>query len=483
MNHQKLFSLLASLTPSEGEGLSAFLRKVDAPAVLIPLGESLLDHHPAYCLDEQAWQRVYAAMWPGEYFRPDRLRNRLSQLYQWMQTYLAELALAHEPELRQRLYLSELQRRGLARNFEIELKAARQSQENTITDEGFFHQYQLAELANGYYGLRELRTEDDNLLQKLSWLDHYYFLVLLRESCELLNRSQILGKTYAERVPRERLESLPQRPDLWEVPLIRAYYRVFEMLSQPERAEPFAQLKSLLEAEANRFLPNEARALYRHAQNFCIRRINRGQPRYLAEVLELYQTQLASGVILVNGQLAHTDYKNISTAALRLKDFDWARQFLDQYRERVPASHRENVYQFCLASFHYETGDYEQVLRLLREVSFTDDFYQISARLLMLRTLFERGDWEALPYSVDALVQYLKRNRTVSRTVRNHYLAFLSYLKKLTRLADQRFSIADDQWESQRQALAQQLAEVRGVTHLSWLRQQAEALRVTPAAP
>ncbi len=230
-------------------------------------------------------------------------------------------------------------------------------------------------------------------------------------------------------------------------------------------------------------MPNEARALYRHAQNFCIRRINRGQPRYLAEVLELYQTQLASGVILVNGQLAHTDYKNISTAALRLKDFDWARQFLDQYRERVPASHRENVYQFCLASFHYETGDYEQVLRLLREVSFTDDFYQISARLLMLRTLFERGDWEALPYSVDALVQYLKRNRTVSRTVRNHYLAFLSYLKKLTRLADQRFSIADDQWESQRQALAQQLAEVRGVTHLSWLRQQAEALRVTPAAP
>jgi hypothetical protein len=116
------------------------------------------------------------------------------------------------------------------------------------------------------------------------------------------------------------------------------------------------------------------------------------------------------------------------------------------------------------------------VLRLLREVSFTDDFYQISARLLMLRTLFERGDLEPLPYSIDALSHYLKRNRTVSRTARQQHQLFLTYLKKLARLADQRFGVPAAEWKTRRQALAQELSEVRGATHLSWLRTQVAAL-------
>jgi hypothetical protein len=479
MEHQKLFSLLASLTDSEQKGVLAFLTKVNAPTPLEGLVNGLAAHHPQYSLSPEAWATVYDQIWPGEAYRPDRLRNRLSQLYQHLQHYLAELALLHQPELRERLYLTELQRRSLPRNFEIELKAARRrsGDPERITSEYFFHQYQLAELANSYYGLRELRIEDDNLLQKLHWLDHYYYLIVLRESCELLNRSQIMGQAYAEQVPHERLRGIPERADLWQVSLIRAYYRVFEMLVQPEAPTPFLQLKALLAAEGQHFLPDEARALYRHAQNYCIRRINQGQPAYLAEVLELYQTQLELGVIFIQGNLPHTDFKNINTAALRLKQFDWAHEFIHRYRERVPADNRENVYQFCLASFHYETGNHEQVLRVLREVSFTDDLYQISARLLLLRTLYETRDDESLGYSINALAQYLKRNRAVSRALRQQHLMFLTYLKQMSRLRERAEALASKEVAAQISGLSNTLKQARGVSNLSWLREQVGQLR------
>lgn len=479
MQHQKLFDLLAQLDSQEQRSLGGYLQLVGAPALLTDLLQALLAHHPGYALDAAACRALSAQLWPDSAYRPARLRNRLSQLYQLAMGYLAAQALRRDEPLQQRLALGELQQRRLSRNFEIELKATRRQAEEApqITSEGFFHRYHLAELANSYYGLRELRTEDDSLLQKLHWLDHYYYLVLLRESCELLNRSQILGAAYAEQVPFERLAHIPTQPGLWAVPLIRAYYLVLSMLRQSSDPEPFRQLKALLAEAGTRFLPEEARALYRHAQNYCIRRINQGQPQYLAEVLELYQAQLQAGIIFVQGQLPHTDFKNITTAALRLKQFEWVQDFLERYRERVPPEQRDNVYQFCRASFHYESGQHDQVLRLLRTVSFSDDLYQISARLLLLRTLYETGDHESLAYSIDALGHYLKRNRSLSRALRQQHLHFLQHLRRLNRLAEQTpRPVNPETWQTQLERLRDALQSTQGVSHLSWLRGQVQAL-------
>ncbi|RMG70079.1 MAG: hypothetical protein D6722_09165, partial [Bacteroidetes bacterium] len=91
-------------------------------------------------------------------------------------------------------WLGELLRRGEVALFEQEhRRLSRALTSRDLPQEAvFFQRYQLASLNNEAFGYMQVRRPDANLQAKLDWLDQYYLCVKLRESCELLNRSQIM---------------------------------------------------------------------------------------------------------------------------------------------------------------------------------------------------------------------------------------------------------------------------------------------------
>ncbi|MEL7342972.1 MAG: hypothetical protein AAGM67_20985, partial [Bacteroidota bacterium] len=220
------------------------------------------------------------------------------------------------------------------------------------------------------------------------------------------------------------------------IPFVDIYYHIFLTLQPGATEVEYEGLLTTLRRFRNRFSEQDRWAMHKYAQNFCIRKMNLGDHAYAHRLFALYQELLEEKILLFNGQLAHTEYKNITTTGIRVKALDWVESFMERYREYVIEEFRDNVYTFCRASLEVEKGNTPLAIRLLHRISHTDVHYQISARQLLARIYFQVDDLEGLLYTIQAYRYFLKRNREITKSRRQANLSFLTLLKSLALLRD-----------------------------------------------
>ena len=127
------------------------------------------------------------------------------------------------------------------------------------------------------------------------------------------------------------------------------------MITQKETHFYFDALAAL-RAKENSFPKEELATIYNYFQNYCIAQINDNKPSFLKEIFHLYQSQLQQALIIEDGYLPDMHYKNIVTTAIRLKELDWVKQFIEEYRSALRPEVRENAYSFNLASYYHSIG-------------------------------------------------------------------------------------------------------------------------------
>ena len=329
--------------------------------------------------------------------------------------------------------------------------------------------YELANEANGFYGHRQMRVLDESLQQKMYHLDGWYLSMKLKESCEMLNRQRLLNASYQNPLINELMIFLETGDHpYWKLPAVQIYFSIYQCLSEEGPAH-FYQLVELLQENYPLFQSDEVRGMFKHAQNYCIRKINEGKTDFYRDLFQLYQYQLENGIIFEQGQLAHTDFKNVVTVGLRLKEHEWVKLFLESYREKVDIRYRDNVYNFSLASFFFETGQSSAAISLLKKIVFTDVFYDISARHLLLKIYFEHSEIESARYHIEAFRNFLKRNKSISNQTRLLHDNCLKIAYQMLRLKDKKPVLTKTEWQKEIEKLERILQQTSPVANKVWL--------------
>lgn len=75
--------------------------------------------------------------------------------------------------------------------------------------------------------------------------------------------------------------------------------------------------------------------------------------------------------------------------------------------------------------------DYKGAIRLLQNVVFTDVFYHLGAKLMLLKMYYETEQTEPFYSLIDAFNIYLYRNKGISIYQRKSYLNLIRFTKKL----------------------------------------------------
>ena len=167
------------------------------------------------------------------------------------------------------------------------------------------------------------------------------------------------------------------------------------------------------------------------AENHCIKQINRGNILYLEEIFYFYLFSIGKNLIYEKGFISPQTFKNIVSTALRLKKEKWAQSFIKKYAEKVVKQNQANAFNYNMANVHYSQEQYGACLKLLQKVNFKEAFYGFDAKVLMLKTFYEQGDYYALDRFWFSFYMYIKRNHYISDTHKTSYLNFLKYTKKL----------------------------------------------------
>lgn len=347
--------------------------------------------------------------------------------------------------------------------------AVAEQQKQPLRDADFyFQQFRLEAAYNTYIEQKDARSAEKNIMQTLNALDKHYFINKLNYLAALLHYKKFLATDGEVALVNEVLQHLKTYP-VNDTPLLAINYVIVQSLMEPENEGHFNRLHDLLEQHVRLFKKDTARNFYAFAINFCIRRINAGNLKFVQQLFDLYKEMLAADLMTdVKGNLSQFDFKNIVTVALRADDAAWVEKFIRNYRNNIPVADRRNAYTFNMARLYFYQKKYSKVLPLLQDVEYSDIFYQLDSKTTLIKTYYELGEYLPLMALKESFRIMLRRKKVISEQNRVNYMNFLRYTAKLYR--------ADVNDQTKVQALYSTIKALNNVADKGWLIAKAEEL-------
>lgn len=405
---------------------------------------------------EEIWKAIFPET-PYQGANMNRLSNRLFGL---METYISQGNRA-EQGMNQRIALAQYyhahQTEDLAQSIYKKERKSMDSQE--VQGTAFFLDRYLLSREIYNTSAPKQKRHGQGLNQLSLDLDEFYFLEKLKQACSLAAQKNVSS----EIVHLDLLEDVLARieSETWAVPpLLRAYGYAYRMMEGGEGAAEFEHLLQLLALRKSQIPPDDQRAVYLMAINFCIQQLNRGHSQYLREVYDLYLIGLADKWLFEQETLSPWTYKNIVSAGLKLEEFKEVTSFIDKYRERLPEEARENHHRYNLAELQMAQGKYREVLRSLRFLQFKEPLTQLRSRILLVKACIELGDHPLAEYQLTAFRKLLLRRKSLAYHKEN-YLQFVRFAGRLLLLEP------DD--DASRLAIREKIESADALVERHWL--------------
>lgn len=476
MKDTKLIHYLSALSKVE---LNAFERFVSSPflnanPLCIKLLKELTGHYPEFDETILSKENIFKRLFGRDQFDMQKMRYLMTDLTRLLEEYFIYTEFSAEQTTQKHYLVIALSKRKLNKYAAQHQRQAEGLLNDETTREADHYSKLLIVQEDAY--LLSAAQDDRNLdsdLQGLSnTLDTAYLTKKLRYTCEIINRMNVLGTKYELPFLPYVLDYLKSNPHE-DVPAIAVYHKILLTLTESEDETHYQELKELLKFWNDSFPVKELRDTWGFAQNYCIRKINTGNTDYFQELFANYKFLLEKDIIIENGFLAQFDFKNIVTIALRLKEFDWVEQFIKGYSKFLEPINRLNAVTYNQARLFYSREKHREALRQLLSVEFTDVYYHLDSKVLLLKIYYELDDYEPLLSLIDTVRVYLRRNKQISEYQKLIYSNFNRFLKKLTR---KKLGSKKPYKE-----LEKEMDSVKQIADLNWLKEKLEEFQPAQA--
>lgn len=263
-------------------------------------------------------------------------------------------------------------------------------------------------------------------------LETGFMLHVLRSSCATQNFRNIMKAQPQKPFVHQVIDHISEQH--LEQPLVHLYFHLNKCLQDPQQQESYFKVKADLQQFGHLLRENERREAYLLAINYCIRQLNTGEAQFIKEAFDLYNIGLENRSLFENGVLSKFSYKNAVNLGMGLGNFQWVKQFLEDYRPFLPERERNAIYNYNLAVYYFRLPDYDAALSLLSEADFGNDpLTQMNARSMLLRIYFEKNYLDTLESLLDSFSVYLRRQKNTGYQKWN-YLNLIRFTRRLLTL-------------------------------------------------
>lgn len=433
MVNSKLILILKTLSKKEMKELKVFISTpiFNKNKDVINLLSILSKQHPEFLVKNLSHTNISKKLYQKDDIK--RLRYAMTDLTKQCEKFIAYKNFEYNESLH---LLNAYKKRGLNKFFNQELTKQNQliNEKSQIRDEGYYqNQQELSEISFLHTLENDNRNIDTQLQNLVDNLDLYYLSKKLKYSCEIINRMNVLKVDYDVKLLNNLLDYINEN-NIKETPPISTYFQVLKTLQEPENEKHYDKLKKLISTHINRFKKEEQYDLYGYLQNYCIKKINSGNNNYLKELFNNYASMLTNKVIIKNNLIAQFDFKNMVTVALRVGEFEWTKNFIENYQSYLPEEHRLNATTYNTARLAFYQKNYKICLHELLKVEFTDIYYSLDSRALLLKTYYQLNNFESALSLINSFKIFLKRDKKISEYQNITYSNFLKIALQLVQL-------------------------------------------------
>ncbi len=358
-------------------------------------------------------------------------------------TSLAEQFLAMQAVKENKSYRCELlyntllkrqQYRLLNKHLKKHKKELVQQEEKDTTY--YAHQSKLEQVTFDYLNHSGQLRKEDNLPELICSLDMHYLLNKLELQLTALSMRHIPGKQVYDLSSMTAMTALLDLPQYAEHPQI-ILYRACIVLMETKSEEAYFDVLNLLEQYEPLVPLSMLKGFYTVAINHCATQIGFGKLAYFQTMFDLYKLMDAKNLLIENGFISRSNLKNVVTMACRVEEFAWAKEAIERYRPHLRKAVRDSVCDFLLGVIAFHQKDYETAHNKFRQVGKIDKTYDINARLLILKCLYEKEiDYNSTMQTFRSAQRYFKDNKVLPTKTKKRYVNFIKILIKIYHFRD-----------------------------------------------
>ncbi|MFK7983727.1 MAG: hypothetical protein AB8G86_27370 [Saprospiraceae bacterium] len=440
MKNSKLILLLKTYDVADWRRFGEFLATpfFNKKKELIPFYRYLKKIAPEFRDEKLDKTVLFQKIYPNQTFDQRLLGDIIHYLLRQAEHFLKIIRLENKTHTSNLLILEELLARKLEKNYRLYRKKAQGIIDHKKQkDESYYlFQYQLSKIDYQHFIAQKKRKRDASLQISLNQLDEFYFFNKLKSSCEILVNKEIIAEEDFElSFTEEVVNYLSQRMGKLS-PIIKIYLIAYKLVSQKNADEHFLQLTELLDRYNEVMTSDEKNNLYLFAINYCVAQMKQNNQvnYYVTQCLALYMKGIYQKFLYQDGYLSPWTFKNVVKLGFNLKRFEWTENFIQEYHAHLEDQFQEDAYNYNLADLHYRKQNYSDALTHLMQVQFTDIFYNLGAKAMLIKIYYETDEEEALLSMIASFTIFLKRNKKIAPNFRQTYLNFVSLVYKILKM-------------------------------------------------
>ncbi|MCB0602393.1 MAG: hypothetical protein KDC28_14245 [Saprospiraceae bacterium] len=352
------------------------------------------------------------------------LRLLGSELLRLLERYLIWRQIQRNATLQRSILTEAYMEAGLSKHAGQVIRQTRKSLDQSTLQNADYYQADLDLYFKEVSFQQQNKRSDPTELQEYFDRTNLAFITqLLRQSCQLLTNSGVFNTQFNYGILPDLLQYVKNK-DFLEVPVIELYYNFYQLITTQSQVY-YNRLVDQLPRHIEAFSPAEIKDLYLAVNNYGIRKVNQGDKSFERIALNWYKVGLDIGVLIDKRRMSMITFNNIAALALKSKEVEWTKRFVDEYCEYLPAGERDNVVQFNLARIHYLEKTYAKATECLQKTHFKDSLLNLASKALLAKVYFESGEWNLLEYHLLATKAFAYRQKRLGY----HKRSFLNFIR------------------------------------------------------
>ena len=247
------------------------------------------------------------------------------------------------------------------------------------------------------------------------------------------------------------------------------YMQLIELSNSKDKLTEIKKLHNYVSKRNFLFSNFEFRNIVLTLINEAIRLSNAGNKSANSVLFNLWKIGLESNSFIINSVLLPDTFRNICFDACRVQEYDWALDFIEEYKTKLSPKFQNTAVAFNKARIYTNLKKYESVISELRNVEFEDLLYNRTTKLMLLVSYYELDETDALDSLLKSFNVYLRRKTNLTQAVKSSFKNFNSSLQDIVRVKERRDKV-------KLRTLRQKLESKMIAPNKDWLLEKVEEL-------
>ena len=442
MIKSNLIDILKTFSPAEMKELRDFAGSsfYNTNPNVVKLFNILRQYHPRYISKNLDKKKIFPKIYAGEKYKDGKMRLLVHYLNEIVEKFLVHKNITADALSYDVLLLNELRERNISNTFEKRVKETYKKLDKIkMKDSGYFinkfyvdiHNLNYhTTLAKYKYDDKDSRHNPEEIFRNLTnfysqrSFELYEILLTANFLYDYSFKLDIFEKIIAE-FDKTKFTDAPE--------ILCRYYLCMMWIDQDDHSN-YYELKELAYKLRDKIMPRALNAAFIGLHNFCVRNIRAGNKEFVRELFEIYKKELELECYRLDGYIEHTLFRNAVVVAAALREFEWAKNFIEKYNHELHEDIRESYYLYTYAYCETEIGNFQKALEYLSKLNTDEVYLKLAIKILQCKLYFDLQWQEQLNSLIDASRHFLKNDKILSRTQKQFYTGFFRSVHKLNLL-------------------------------------------------